>query len=301
MKRIVLALFIVACCSCGGGPTMPSSSSGASPTAPADYSGFWSANFRYTSCDGERHCVLRIGTTQPFTLRLQQNGARVRGVFTTWQYAVDVEGDVLKDGSMVLSGGAPAASAKDDEGAFTLTKIEALAEAGGRLAGTVAYEILPEGSAKDYYSHMSVRGTIDTASHSDLQMLASSFDGTWKGRFVVTSCDPIGSAVRCYPYDAQETAPIEIALSGAGGTVTIGPARVPVTARPDGSSIALQGEVVIPQSGGGERVRVSNLSATRDAFGRMRGSFDYVSEWPADAPTFGETAHVELWQVVKVP
>ena len=301
MKRIVLAVLAAACCSCGGGPTVPSTSPGASLAAPTDYSGFWSATFRYTGCEGERHCVLRIGTTQPFTLRLQQNGARVHGVFTTWQYAVDVDGEVLKDGSIVLSGGAPAASDKDDAGAFTVTKVEALADGGGRLSGTLAYEIRPEGSATDYYSQMSVRGSIDTALRSDLQMLASSFDGTWTGRFVVRACDPIGTATRCYPYDEQETTPIEIALSGASGTVTIGPARVPVTATPAGSSIVLDGEVVIPQSGGGERIRIRHLTATRDAFGRMSGSFDYASEWPADAPTFGETAHAELWQVVKFP
>ena len=301
MKRIVPALFVVACCSCGGGPTTPSSSSGAPLPAPVDYSGLWSANFRYTSCDGERHCVLRIGTTQPFTLRLQQHGASLQGVFTTWQYAVDVEGEVLKDGSIVLSGGAPAASDKDDDGALTVTRIEGLADPGGRLSGTLAYEIRPGGTATEYYSQMSVRGTIESASRSDLQMFASTFDGTWSGRFVVKACDPIGSAIRCYPYDAQETTPIEVALNGNSGTVTIGPAHVPVTAKANGASITLEGEVVIPQSGGGERVRVSHFSATRDSFGRMVGSFEYVSEWPAGAPTFGETAHVELWQVVKVP
>ena len=96
-------------------PTSPSPPGGAT-TAPtpavSNFAGVWQGEYRVTACSGERHCALSIGTARPFTLRLDQSGATVIGVFTG-DVDADVTGTVSASGELVLSGGANAVSRYD--------------------------------------------------------------------------------------------------------------------------------------------------------------------------------------------
>ena len=48
------------------------------------------------------------------------------------------------------------------------------------------------------------------------------------------------------------------------------------------------------------RVRIAGFDGTIDSLGRLNGKFVYEFLSPSAAPTFGETANAEMWQVVRV-
>ena len=302
VARAVALTPLVLATACGG-------SSAPSPTSPSgavtatNYSGLWSGAYAYTACEGERHCVLRIGTRVPFTLRLQQSGAHVKGLFTQWEYVVGVEGDVTKDGSLVLTGAAAGASQKDPAGEFRITSLTLQHPESGLAGSSLQYEIRPGYYAADYYTLMRVAGTLDAASRTDLGQLGS-FDGRWTGRFVVRSCAPVAGGRYCYPFEQDELGTLDLTLvqsgSTATGTLKGGGGTIPVNGNISGTTITLEGEVVMPASGGGSRVRILRWSATRDGYGALSGAFDFLYEYPADAqPRLGATAQTELWQVVR--
>ena len=68
-----------------------------------------------------------------------------------------------------------------------------------------------------------------------------------------------------------------------------------------GSSITLSGESFTVVSGGTTVIRLTEWTGSVDALGRMRATFRYEFAYPFGAPTLGESATAELWQVVKVP
>jgi len=301
LRRLCVAFLLLAA-ACGGStsPASPTPTT-APPAAFADFSGLWTGSYNYTSCLGDHHCNLRIGTSQAFDLRIDQTGSRVRGLFTQWEFAAELSGDVRDDGTVTLSGEAPQASEKDS--GMTVSRIVLRLSADRVLQGTIAYQTRSGIQYAEFSPGLTVEGEIASARREDLRAFVAIVDGTWSGRFAIRGCTPVGGSPFCTPHEDRETARLELTLSRSGeslsGTLAIGADRIPVTGRIAGTTVALSGETDVTASGGPGHVRVTSLNASIDSLGRLVGTFRYESVFPAAAPTSGETANAELWQVVR--
>lgn len=304
MRRLCVALILLAAVGCGGSssPPVSPSPSTASPIALTDFSGLWTGTYTFTTCTGERHCDLRIGTSQDFGLRLEQAGSGVHGLFTWSDFAAEISGDVRDDGSVTLSGEAPKASEKD--WGMTVSRIALRLSPERALQGTIAYQTHPGLNLAEFAGSMAAEGQIGSTRREDLRAFVATVDGTWNGRFAIRGCTPPGGAPFCNPHEDQETAAVELSLLRSGdaltGTFVDGTRRVPVTGRILGNSISLSGETDAPESGSTTRVRIAGFDGTIDSLGRLNGKFVYEFLSPSAAPTFGETANAEMWQVVRV-
>ncbi len=300
MKRLCVAALAVSLAACGG-------SSAPSPSSPsvsaANVSGLWQGTLKYTQCVGMRHCFARIGASDSFTLRVQQAGARVRALFTLSTYVVELNGDVMKDGSVELTGAAPFASesARDFDVAITITRFSAALAPGSRMTGSIGFE-LRANQTNSEFAVATLAGEIVNTSRTDLTLFTSTVSGTWRGRFIVRSCVPIGPI--CEWHGVDELGSVELQLTQSGTQVT-GTAKmlgdIQITGQTSGRSLTLAGETLTPASGGSSLTRITAWNTSVDDFGRMSGQFEYLFAWPAASPVFGSTARAELWQVVKVP
>lgn len=299
--------FAVAClllAACGGSPSAPSSQAPASPpvAAAADFSGLWTGSYRLTSCEGDRHCFVLRGTTRTFTLRLRQTGARVRGLVSVGDGVAEVSGDVLKDGTLVLSGSDPPATSRD--GSMT-ARLELRMSEPGDLQGRVSYDTQPRPEDTDFLGPTRMVGDVVSVTRTDLGSFLNSVDGTWSGRVAVRTCAPMPGSPYCYPFTDQEVSSLELTLARSGaaltGTLRIGSARVPLSGSIAGSAVTLTGETLAPASGGPTLIRVSDWKGSIDEFGRMTGTFTYEMRHPSVAPTIGMSALMDLRQVLKQP
>ncbi len=302
MQRALLALFIVlAAASCGGSPSAP-----LTPGAGGrvDFSGFWQGSIKYTQCEGMRHCFAEIGRAEDFTVRVQQSGTRAAAVFTFAENVIALDGNVLTDGTLALTGSSPfgGETTRSFESAVTVTRFAIRLEPGAGLAGTIAYEMRANQSNSEF-ALAKLTGDIVNTTRRDLGGFAATVEGTWKGRLVVRSCVPIGNY--CHPYEAGELGDVELRLTQAGsqvaGTMKMRGGDIPVTGELSGRSLTLAGETLTAASGGPSLTRITAWNTSVDAFGRMSGTFEYVFAFPASAPALGSTARAELWQVVKMP
>jgi len=306
MRHVGVAVLAIASVlsGCGGSSSVPSSPSpGPSSAAATDFTGLWTGSYKVTSCGGQRHCDLAVGTLRDFGLRLGQTGSRVRGLFTQMGFAAEISGDLRVDGSVVLSGEARRASQKDS--GMTVSRIVLRMSGDRTLQGSVAYEIQPGVLFEEFAGAPSGEGEIATVRRDDLRAFVETVDGKWSGRFAIRGCTPPGGARFCNPHEDQEAPAFELTLARSGdslsGTFVDGPRRVPVTGRIAGNSISLAGESDTAESGAGTRLRITGLNGSIDSLGRLNGTFVYEYLSPASAATFGETATAELWQVVRVP
>jgi hypothetical protein len=297
MRRVVLAVILSVAAACGGSPSEPSSSPSGSPV---DFSGLWQGSLKYTQCEGMRHCFARVGSSVQLSLRVRQTQARVRALLVISGSAVDLSGEVLKDGTVELTGSSPLASPSnpDFDAAVTVQRLSLRLDPGAGLVGSVAYR-LQAGRENSEFNLATLGGDMMNVSRSDLAPFASTFDGTWSGRYVVRSCVPIGRY--CYSLEVDDLGDVELRLMQNGTQVTGTFGTVPVMGEVSGRSLTLSGEQLYPSSGGGRLMRITSWHASIDEFGRMVGTFEYLDAWPADAPRLGSTARAELWQVVKVP
>ena len=297
MKRVVVAVILSVVAACGGSPSAPSSSPSGSP---GDFSGLWQGSLKYTQCEGMRHCFTRIGSSVQFSLRVRQTAARVRALLVIPGFAVDVAGEVLKDGNLELTGSSPLASPSnpDFDAAVTVQRLSLRLDPAAGLVGNVVYR-LQAGRENSEFNLATVGGDVMNVRRSDLAIFASTFDGTWSGRYVVRSCVPIGRY--CYSLEVDDLGILELRLTQNGTQVTGTFGTVPVVGEVSGRSLTLSGEHLSSSSGGSTLMRITSWHASIDDFGRMSGVFEYVYAWPASAPQLGSTATAELWQVVKVP
>ena len=210
MRRLCVALILLAAVGCGGSSSPPASPSPstASPIALTDFSGLWTGTYTFTTCTGERHCDLRIGTSQDFGLRLEQAGSRVHGLFTWSDFAAEISGDVRDDGSVTLSGEAPKASEKD--WGMTVSRIALRLSPERALQGTIAYQTHPGLNLAEFAGSMAAEGQIGSTRREDLRAFVATVDGTWNGRFAIRGCTPPGGAPFCNPHEDQETAAVEL-------------------------------------------------------------------------------------------
>jgi hypothetical protein len=266
----------------------------------AQFAGLWSGSYKLTSCSGERHCVLFVGTTRTFGLRLRQTGGHVEGLFVAGESAADVSGDVQKDGQLTLTGAAPAATVRDTS---MTAELELRVTADGVIAGSLLHETTGPPDYAFVYGAVRIAGEVVSATRSDLPSFALVIDGTWSGRAAVRSCAPVSPDPYCYPFLDQEISSIQLTLQRTGasltGTLVLGAARVPVSGSVSGTSFTLSGETIAPASGGNSLERVSGFTGSVDEFGRMSGTLLYETAFPVVTPRIGESAHLELRQVLK--
>ena len=302
MRRSVVAIGLVLAACGGGSPTTPSPAP-APPAEPAiaQFAGLWSGSYKLTFCSGERHCVLSIGTTRTFGLRLQQSGSRVEGLFVVGGSVADVSGDVQKDGHLTLKGIDQAMTIQDTS---TTAQLELQLGLAGVLSGTVLHETtVPPNYDVNVFGPVRIAGDLVSSVRSDLPSFALDIDGVWSGYFAVRSCTPVLPDPYCDPFQAEEISSFKLTLeragSGLSGTIAIGSGRIPVSGTMAGASFTLNGETVYPASGGNSLLRVSGFKGSIDGFGRMTGTLLYESAYPVAAPRIGESAQLELHRVLK--
>jgi len=296
---ITLALFVAAC---GKTPSAPSSEPASPPPAPvtfADFSGLWTAKYRITACEWERHCVLYMGEQREFNLRLVQSGSHVRGLFVDGLSAADVEGDVSSDGTLVMSGYRPPASSRD--GSFRVTEIRIRRGTSPDLEGQIGYEARLAPQYSEVGLGMKLSGQIVTAARSDLSMFASSMDGTYRGTFAVRSC--VTPGVDCYPAGLDEVMDLSLTVTTTGGEVSAiyqqSGTRVALTGTLSGRTLLLAGESTAGTPGFEYLNRVTNWRTSIDEFGRISGTFHFDLLYPIVKPNFGGSVDCELVQLVK--
>ena len=300
MRRVLALAFLLA--ACGGSPSSPSQPPASPPPVPltfADFSGLWTAKYRMTACEWERHCVFYMGTERSFDLRLIQTGSHVHGLYVEDWSATDIDGDVSTDGSLVMSGVTGPVSSRD--GSFRVTEIRLRLGPARDLQGQVSYENRLPPQYSEIGLGMKASGEIVAAARSDLATFAADADGTYRGRFVVRSCTPLSSY--CYPNELDEVPMLTLTLShdASGATASYQQSGAPFLLRGtlSGRSLLLDGQVTSGTPGFETLQRVTGWRTTIDDFGRIVGTFHYDLLFPMTAPDLGGGVDCELVQLVK--
>ena len=301
MRRLfaVALPFVTACAGSPSSPSQPPASPPPVPVTFADFSGLWTAKYRITACEWERHCVLYIGTERSFDLRLIQTGSHVRGLFVDNGSAADVEGDVSSDGTLVMSGSSGPVSVHD--GSLRVTELRARLGSTPDLQGQLSYEnrLAPEYSG--YGLGTKASGEIVVAARSDLAAFAESADGTYHGRFVVRSCTPYST--HCYPNDIDDVPDLILTVthdgSGVAATYQQGGTRILLHGTLSGRTLLLEGETTTGTPGFEALNRVTGWRAYLDEFGRFSGTFHFDLIFPIAKPSLGGGVDGELVQLVK--
>lgn len=270
MKRLLSLVAIAASIGCHSTPRTPTVPDAV--TSPiitiAPFAGVWAGEFRLTAMNGGGRYPPRVGTLFPFVLRLEQNGAAVRGQFRTDSALIDVSGTIDDGGIMSLQGSAPGLGINDYVGAATLTRLRARVDPTTGLAGDLEYRLdrMAETSAGSYTVYA---GDIASAERTSTA-LPSTFDGTWSGRFVVRECTAF-----CLPPHVYETGGFTLTLRQSGSSVTgligftLAAPALPVSGHVEGQRLILD-----PSATDGS-YRILEWSTERDRYGRMAGEFTY--------------------------
>jgi hypothetical protein len=303
MRRLfaVTLLLVAACAKTPSSPSEPPASPPPGPITFADFSGLWTVQYRVTDCVSHDCYYGLKGSQRTFDLRLQQTGAEVRGLFVERTYYVtEVSGRVSTDGTLVMTGYAPALNSRDS--AFRITALTVKRGDTLALQGTVSYE-----STRPTYGEGTpwpdqVTGDILSANRSDLTAFSENIDGLYVGSFIVRSCT--STSRYCTPYPRDEISEVRLSVTRAGsavsGTFQDGGRLVSLSGTVSGQAIDMGGEGLTPQSGGSILNRITNWRGTVDAFGRMSGSFHLDTIWPVAAPSVSGSSECELVRVVKV-
>ncbi len=297
------AVVVLAGTACGRGdsPVTPASPT-PTPEAPiADFAGAWHGQYRMATCTGVRLCFAMVGTDRPYGLTLTQSGRDVVGVFTSDGAVVDVKGRVVAQGQLQLEAAPPAV--ETDVSGFTRFQA-ALTLAGPELSGALEFTIgapyfgsLPPGA----YTRT---GDIRSSSRDGLSPVTS-YDGSWRGEYIVRTCTPTGWP-DCHWAEPAARYPFDMTLAQTGdtvtGTITLTSKTIPVTGTVDASGLTLFGAVTTAISGGSETTRIERWTGRRDAVGRLSGQLHVVDETAGLTPApMSMTFDAELVGVVFVP
>lgn len=205
------------------------------------YAGVWQGELKYTSCLGGRHCFAVTGSARPFVLRLHQIDRAVSGYFEVPQLSlvVEVGGEVQDQGQLVIRG---AAAGGEAQSPVDLRRLEVRADGSSGLAGSLEYVL-----GSTYYRGELLSGVVTLAADivsasrvasDDRLTSVTSFDGMWRGRFVVRACTFVGLA-DCYPHAQNDVLPIELRLTQTGATVAgellLVSRRISVTGQSEGA------------------------------------------------------------------
>jgi hypothetical protein len=235
-----------------------------------------------TSCGGERHCVLFIGTERDASLRVMRTGSTYTGVLTVYSQPVAVSGVMTPDGELTLTGRKTPAIAADLEIEVTALRVKLV---DGATTGVLEYVVrgMPVGAwvfgdVRHAGQITSAQRVVDAARFDEAQ-----FGGSWHGRFVVRQCSWV-AWLWCYPYEDDRVHFFQLDLTQTGNEVAgmfrLSPLEVPVTGRVTGGVLELTGEHTRVISGGSEVARLRSWSSRRDLFGSMTGTFSFELTWP---------------------
>jgi hypothetical protein len=290
MKRFLCLAAIAVSLACDSTPRTPTGPDAVTPPATTSpFAGVWAGEFRITATSGGGRRPLRAGTLVAFTLRLEQAGAVLRGHFQTDSVLIDVTGIMDDNGVMSLQGSAPALGSFDYVGAATLTRFRARVDPANGLAGDLEYRLdrTFESSLGTYTVYA---GDIATAQRTKLPPMT--FDGTWRGSFIVRDCTR-----SCLPPHVNEISIFTLTLQQSGSSVTgfIDFGRPDAVANVSGH---VDGQRLILDASPTDRsYRIVEWLTERDRYGRMMGAFTYEQGASASAIR----RHVELGTVSLMP
>lgn len=228
---LAAALTAASCQSSPAAPASPLSPTTVPTPAGANFAGEWSVVYHVESCIGRYCFVSHINRDETMVVRLVQFGDHVAGLVGT----ADVEGVVAPDGTLTLRGFAPAAPVPLAS-SFELKRFDVRLDAEHGLTGRLDFAGLMSGD----YSAYSYGATGPIVSASRRPLDSSSFNGSWRGYYVLASCAPAASC----PALEQDDAAIVLQDAGGvvSGTVTLWPYRVEVTGRSSGDATELHGQ-----------------------------------------------------------
>ena len=257
--------------------------------------GSWeSTSAQYSLCAGPPlMCSSRFPYPRPaaYTLRIAKNaGAYEAQLVVSHEHGAHrfrTAGSATGDGITF----SPVTMPADPDGFVQiLSVLQVQATAGGSITGAIEYTTTgPLGSATR-------RIDILRGDRGDTVRLPGSFQGTWNGRYFVRSCtgDCLGRV------SSSGFVSFDLSQRGAdiiGSSSLINRLQGSVT----GGSAALSGDVT-RECGFGVSVtcvsRLSDFTATIDAFGLMQGSFT-LERRDSDGSIY--TFRGELWDVVRAP
>jgi hypothetical protein len=308
---IILSIPVaVWCAACRGNSTAPSPVSPTpptpiAPTVSANFAGAWRGSYVTTQCQGQRHCFFSLGQSHPFSLRLEQSGSHVRGVFQAG-VAIPVDGEVSNDGELSLTGTRPSPGGYSP--ALELTRFTARLSPTG-LAADFSYRMQYADGMMDYIGGnslvQSIGGTVAGAEHGDTTPV-NSFAGQWSGSLFISDCSSVGW-IGCWPEERNREYGFELTLSQSGDRVTgelTTRVRLQVTGVVNGDTLTLEPAVVEePQSSGSLVTHLQRWEMTRDAVGSVRGEMYYKREavWSNGRPPYSSSYYATIVYGVPVP
>jgi hypothetical protein len=284
-------------------PALPSAPTPLPPLA-ASFAGAWHGDYTVTRCEGQRHCNETRGRAYPFSLRLEQAGSHVRGLFMP--HGIPVEGDVSSDGELSLTGTRPSAGKYSP--AVELTRFTARLSPTGLVADLV-YQMRYEHGMRDWIGgnslEQSLGGTVASAERGTITPV-SSFDGQWTGTLIISDCSTIGWTA-CWPEERDREYGFELTLTQSGNRVS-GELRLrdrfQVTGTVSGDTLTLEPAVREDvQSGSRIFTRLERWEMTRDAVGSVRGEMYYKRDtvWTSGQPSSQSAYYAKIVYGIPAP
>src|SRR5262249_2191245 len=285
------AIVVVVSMGCGSPPapsvttttsTTASTTSTTTSVAPLSFTAVWQVTYRISSCIGDRHCGVFLGTTRTFVLRFQQSGDFVSGVVVIRQESVDnayyqgdllvnVSGQLAGDGSLTVTGIKPAASQIDTSGEVVVRSLAIKQSSQGGLTGTLSYESRYTVNQNPETAMTARAGDIIAAARTATMPIddQNPFQGHWVGRAMVRSCS---SDVECPPTGSFVTIDLRLSQSGSSVAGTIGD-RITVSGMVSSHVLALQGSAPRQDVDGGDgTIQLTALSSTIAPLGTIQRS-----------------------------
>jgi hypothetical protein len=267
------------------------------PRAIPNYAGSWHGTFSITQCAGRRHCVLSMGQQAPFSLLLQQTGARVDGVFHAEAFAIPVEGEVSAEGELRLTG--RRASPGWYLPTIELTRFTARRDDTIGLVAELSYGLeYPPGTPPSVNAAQQTIGGRIVSASLGAPTTRNSFAGRWVGKVLINECSAEGWLF-CYPEDRGEEWGYELTLTQAGdrvaGQLHI-KERVNVTGTVSGDTLTLDPATEQhPTSSATALWHLRSWTMRKDSVGQVRGSMAYDREtvW-ANLPPFASRYRAEI-------
>jgi hypothetical protein len=266
----------------GQPPALPSAPSAVPPSVSASFAGAWQGNYTVTQCSGQRHCGLTRGRAYPFSLRVQQSGSRVHGVFHTESFAIPVDGEVSSEGELSLAGTRPSPGKYSP--AVELTRFTARLSSTG-LVADLEYWMRYAHGMREWIGgnslEQSLGGTVASAERGENRPV-NSFTGRWEGALIISDCSAEGWTA-CWPEERDREYGFLLTLVQSGERVTgelefrLG--RFQVSGTISGDTVTLEPAVrEETQSSARLLTHLQHWIMAKDAVGSLRGEMHYVRE-----------------------
>jgi len=281
-SSIVVAIVLTVGCGRNATPTSPSPTGFPAPTSPpiVSFAGAWHGTFTLIACAGRAFCHLQLGNAQAFSLRVDQTGADVSGVFHTDAWEIPVTGTVASTGELTLSGFRPAPgvfSASAELKNFTARRREELLDV--ELTYELRYpDSYPLRFGTSRVQSFSGKGTDIRRGG---EVIPSSFTGTWVGSTITRDCSP-ANRPGCWPEELGGEGRYRLIVEQVGSRVfgILGEVQpLEVTGTVSGDTLSLDELTTEKPEGSGRSVfRLNRWTVTRDRVGNLTGNFESARE-----------------------